>query len=414
MHDVSDADQIQFYGDGVWAVTGVDDELDTRTLPLVRRMFDENPGISVIYGDVWEGDELTPKPAWDEVLAQHYDFVGLPLFFRTEPSGEALQNEAERLSKLRAQGNVFERLPLPIAARATTLAPRLKLPSLPRFEVTPKVSIIIPTKIRYDLLRLCLDGLARNTSYPVHEVIVIDNGSTDPKVSEEVRLASAYLNIITERDEGNFNFSRLINRGVKLSTGDLLLLLNDDVRPLEADWLSRMVSSALEHNVGAVGARLQYPSGDIQHAGVIIHGGGICQHLWRDLPPERAALNPYVMLPSRRLAVTAACLLVHRSAFDDVGGFDEDLAVTLNDIDFCLKLHATGRRNIYRGDAVLLHSESQSRGDDDVSVKTRLRRNEEAERFRQRWGGLGADPYGSPLFDVSTDSGAVLAPKISV
>jgi len=180
----------------------------------------------------------------------------------------------------------------------------------------------------------------------------------------------------------------------------------------EPGWLQRMVNSALDPNTGAVGARLVYSSGDIQHAGVMLGLGGICGHLWRHQSAEDAACNPHVVYPGRRMAVTAACLAVRRDAFDKVGGLDEvNYPVTLNDIDFCLRLDRAGFRTIYRGDAVLLHDESQSRGSDDEERRKRERRRGETRAFRKMWGHvLDDDPFASPAFDMSTETGAVYIP----
>ena len=189
----------------------------------------------------------------------------------------------------------------------------------------------------------------------------------------------------------------------------MILLLNDDVLALAPGWLHRMVDSAMDMHTGAVGARLLYTSGAIQHAGVMMGLGGICGHLWRHQSAEAAKTNPHIIYPGRRMAVTGACLAVRRAAFDSVNGLDEiNYPVTLNDIDFCLRLDREGLRTIYRGDAVLLHDESQSRGSDDDERRKRERRRGETSRFRKMWGHmLDDDPFGSPAFDISTETGAV-------
>jgi GT2 family glycosyltransferase len=175
-----------------------------------------------------------------------------------------------------------------------------------------------------------------------------------------------------------------------------------------------MVDSVLDPAIGAVGARLVYSSGDIQHAGVMLGLGGICGHLWRNQSPEDAARNPHIVYPGRRMAVTGACLAVRRDAFDKVGGLDEvNYPVTLNDIDFCLRLDKAGFHTLYRGDAVLLHDESQSRGSDDEERRKRERRRAETRAFRQMWGQLlDDDPFGSPAFDPSTETGAAHIPAL--
>jgi GT2 family glycosyltransferase len=274
----------------------------------------------------------------------------------------------------------------------------------------PRVSALIPTKFRIDLLEKCLVGLAEQTDYAELEVIVIDNGSADPRLAEVIRNASARLSLKHIIDSRPFNYPQLNETGACLARGEILLLLNDDIEPVEPSWLKRMVASAMRPGVGAVGARLLYPDRTIQHAGVMLGLGGVCGHLWKGLSEAQAAMVPQVVLPGSRLAVTAACLAVRKEVYDLVGGLDPSLGVALNDIDFCLKLHARGLRNIYRGDAMLVHHESQSRGMDDADAEKRRRLSNETATFLSRWSKLiDSDPYGSPAFNPAQQSGEVRA-----
>jgi GT2 family glycosyltransferase len=270
------------------------------------------------------------------------------------------------------------------------------------------VSVVIPTKFRVDLLEKGLSGLCDKTGYPALEVVIVDNGCTDSRFPEVLAAARKSLDLVVCEDRGAFNFSRLVNAGVKQSKGEVVLLLNDDVTPIEAGWLHRMVQSALMPAVGAVGARLLYPDGAIQHAGVMLGLGGVAGHLWKGMSRAEADCNPYVSCPGSRLAVSGACLAVRRSAFDEVGGFDEAFPVGFNDIDFCLRLGARNLRTVYRGDAVLIHHEGQSRGRDSDSIAKRRRRAAETGVFLGRWKRvLWDDPYGSPAFDPLLESGDV-------
>jgi GT2 family glycosyltransferase len=280
---------------------------------------------------------------------------------------------------------------------------------VPKLARHPRVSVVIPTKFRIDLLKLCLDGLAGATDYPDLEVIVVDNGCTDPAFPGLLEAASKKLNLRRVEDLGDFNFPRLVNLGAAESTGEIILLLNDDVQPLHAGWLSRLVDSVMDKSVGAVGAQLIYPDGSIQHAGVSLGFGGVCSHLWRGMPADEAARMPPIVMPGSRSAVTGACLAVRRDAFDAVQGLDgQAFPVAFNDVDFCLRLNAAGFRTVYRGDAVLVHHESQSRGPDDATPERRRRLTVEASRFLARWRQLiDEDPYSSPAFDPSVDIGAV-------
>jgi GT2 family glycosyltransferase len=260
-----------------------------------------------------------------------------------------------------------------------------------------------------DLLEKCLDGLQHRTGYPNLEVVIVDNGAADPRFPELLKKASSSLDLVHVTDRRDFNFSRLANGGVSRSTGEVVLLLNDDIEPIRTGWLDRMVESAVSPGAGAVGARLLYPDKSIQHAGVAMGIGGVCGHLWRGLREQDAMRCPYVVYPGERTAVTGACLAVRREVFDKAGALDEAaFPVSLNDIDFCLRVRASGFRNIYRGDAVLIHYESQSRGPDSANARTRRRLARETAVFLSRWGSeIENDPFGSPEFDLRTESGAV-------
>lgn len=396
-------------------VLGESDRLDARTLEVVADLFRRRPEVSAVYGDVVEGGSLMPTPQWDQERARWFTLVGPPIFFRDHVEGLDPENAWARLQEIvRISGETsVARIPLPLAIRQGPVdrspAPRIPLPVRSRW---PRVSVIIPTKQRTDLLAKCLESLRKRTDYPDLEIVVVDNGAPGATLGALLKKERAFHRIVCVYDGGDFNFSRLINGGVRASQGEVLLLLNDDVMAQEPGWLHRMVDSVLDPATGAVGARLVYSSGDIQHAGVMLGLGGICGHLWRNQSAEDAACNPHIVYPGRRMAVTGACLAVRRDAFDKVGGLDEvNYPVTLNDIDFCLRLDRAGFQTIYRGDALLLHDESQSRGSDDEERRKRERRGAETRAFCKMWGHLlDDDPFASPAFDLSTETGAVHIP----
>jgi len=403
--DMSKPTHVQEDG-GVFAHLREGDEVHPRAFDIVRREFAADPGVLAMYADALEDASILPKPGWDPELAQHADYAGSPVFFREQVMPE---QRMERLAQAAAKGGV-RRVALPLVRRARTeRRPNAQSPAtvLSRW---PRVSAIIPTKFRIDLLEKCLAGLAGKTDYPDLEAIVVDNGSTDARLPGVIKQASARLSIKHIIDDRPFNYPQLNETGAANASGEILLLLNDDVEPIEPGWLKRMIASVVRPNVGAVGARLLYPDRTIQHAGVMLGLGGVCGHLWKGLTEAEAAMIPEIVLPSSRLAVTAACLAVRRDVYEAAGGLDPSLRVALNDIDFCLKLHAKGLRNIYRGDAVLIHHESQSRGADDASVEKRRRLADETAIFLSRWGKLiDNDPYGSPAFNPAKQSGEVRA-----
>lgn len=396
---------------------GAADILDARTLDIVSEVFRTRPEARVIYGDVVEGGTLLPAPQWDEERAKWFPLARSPVFFRDAVEGLTEDNvwdKVQSIARISGPASVV-RIPLPLAVRAD-LPDRRPVPSPPAPTRThwPRVSVIIPTKQRTDLLAECIQGLRTKTDYPNLEIVVVDNGADGAQLGQLLKAEGAFHRIVCVYDGGDFNFARLINSGVRASQGEVLLLLNDDVIARESGWLHRMVDSALDPRTGAVGARLVYSSGDIQHAGVMLGLGGVCGHLWRHQTPAEAERNPHIVYPGRRMAVTGACLAVRREAFDLVGGLDEErFPVTLNDVDFCLRLDKAGLRTIYRGDAVLLHDESQSRGSDDEQRRKRLRRRKETQAFRTTWGDLlDDDPFASPAFDCSTEAGVVHIPAL--
>ncbi len=400
-------------------VLGDADRLDARTLDVVADLFRSRPEVAAVYGDVIEGGSLLPVPQWDGERARWFPLARPPIFFRGNVDGLDPDSAWTRvLETVRTSGEAsVARIPLPLAVRQGPAernpAPRFPVPTRKRW---PSVSVIIPTKQRTDLLAKCLESLRTRTDYPDLEIVVVDNGADGAQLGALLKAEGAFHRIVCVYDGGDFNFSRLINGGVRASQGEVLLLLNDDVMAQEAGWLHRMVDSALDPSTGAVGARLVYSSGDIQHAGVMLGLGGICGHLWRNQSAEDAASNPHIVYPGRRMAVTGACLAVRRDAFDEVGGLDEvNYPVTLNDIDFCLRLDRAGFQTIYRGDALLLHDESQSRGSDDEERRKRERRRAETRAFCKMWGHLlDDDPFGSPAFDLSTETGAVYIPAAHI
>jgi GT2 family glycosyltransferase len=391
-------------GSGIAAVVRADEKLHERALEIAATAFEQSPGLRIIYADLDQGGYLEPRPAWDPDLAEACDYVHSPVFFRDAPEvvdpWTALSSEDPAC---------IGRISLPLARRERPARMALAALAVPSLPDPPLVSVIIPTKSRLDLLAICLDGLANRTDYARLEVIIVDNGADKAQLDTLVEAVRRRLPVdVIDRHEP-FNFPRLINAGVRHSSGEIVLLLNDDIDALEPDWLKRIVSSAMLPDVGCVGARLLYPDGAVQHAGMMLGLAGYVGHLWKGLSQTEAAIIPQVVMPSGRMAVTGACLAVRRELFDRVGGLDEvTFPVAYNDVDFCLRVRSEGYRTVYRGDAVLVHRESQSRGDDDATMQRRIRVAREASAFAQRWGSLlHDDPFGSPAFDTAVESGAI-------
>lgn len=244
----------------------------------------------------------------------------------------------------------------------------------------PSISIIISTKIRADLLRACVGSLDRLREL-VTELIVVDNGAVGKDMLELLDELRVRPNTTVLRMDVPFNFSRLCNAGANLAKHEFLLFLNDDIEASNNNWLTQMLAYAVRPDVGIVGARLLYPSGDLQHAGIASHFVPGPGHPWIGAPRHVWEVNPLVMQSGEVDAVTGACLLIRRSLFWDLNGFDEGaFAITLNDVDLCLRVRKLGLKVIYAAEAELFHKESQSRRSDDHPSQ-RLRRQNELKSY---------------------------------
>ncbi|MFO1153185.1 MAG: glycosyltransferase [Rhodospirillales bacterium] len=270
---------------------------------------------------------------------------------------------------------------------------RLPLPT-----PAPRVSIIIPTRDRVDLLRACVQGLRTRTDYPDLEIIVVDNGSAEATTHAYFADLAADDRVRVLPYPGPFNYSAINNAAVRAATGDILALLNNDIEVLGPDWLASMVAHAVRPEVGAVGARLLYANMRVQHGGCVTGIQGSVAHAHVMLPQTDAGYFSRARLTQAMTAVTGACMVLRRACFDEVGGFDEiDLPVAYNDIDLCLKLRQKGYRIVYDADAELLHHESMSRGYDHQTEERRQRQQKEMALMLQRWGdALDRDPYYNP------------------
>lgn len=269
---------------------------------------------------------------------------------------------------------------------------RWRLPDPP-----PLASVIVCTRDRLDLLRPCIEGLRQATDYAALEIVIADNDSAEPATR-------AYLGSLADDPRvrivpcpGPFNFSAINNRAARAARGRLLVFMNNDVETVHADWLTEMAGLAARPEVGAVGARLLYPDGRIQHAGVVVGINGLAGHAHRFFPADHPGYMGRLVSTQRFSAVTAACLCVRADAFFAVGGFEETLfPVAFNDVDLCLKLQAAGLANLYTPHATLLHKETASRPRD-ASPERLERWRVECRNLRERWPAvIAADPWYNP------------------
>ena len=270
----------------------------------------------------------------------------------------------------------------------------------------PLISIIIPTRDLAKDLSLCLSSIYKKSKYSRFEIIVVDNGSQEEETFEVFRQFEELLGkerFKVFRCEIPFNFSRLVNIGAEQSRGELLLLLNNDTELIgPANWMEEMAGYAVRREIGCVGAILSYPNNTIQHAGVILgvggsEGPGVAGHIFLGLPTDSPGYFARLKVVSNYASVTGACLMVKRELWDSVGGFDEEIAIAFNDVDFCLKLLDRGYRHVVLPHVHLYHYEYKSRGyyEDTPEKQARFRR--EVEVMRARWGHiLDHDPYYNP------------------
>lgn len=261
----------------------------------------------------------------------------------------------------------------------------------------PLVTVVIPTRDQVELLKRVVDGVLNRTSYQNLEIIIVDNGSRERETEEYLKRVVSDSRVRVMRDDREFNFSRLNNDAAREARGEHLCFLNNDIEVRGAGWLSEMISYAVQPGVGAVGARLLYPNDLLQHAGVILGINGVAGHNHKGLPRSEPGYFNRAVLPQDLSAVTAACMVVSREAFQKAGGFDErELAIAFNDTDLCLKLRELGLRIVYTPYAELYHHESMSRGYENTSEKYE-RFEGEVAAMKERWGRkLESDPYYNP------------------
>lgn len=263
-----------------------------------------------------------------------------------------------------------ERIGLPAAAERDPDVPGV-YHLRPRLQREPLVSIVIPTaggsrEVRFEdvvLVEHCLRSIVATSTYENYEIVCVSDGALDPALEDRLRgIAGERLRIVPF--EGEFNFSAKINRGAVHCNGERLLLLNDDMEVITPDWIERMVMYLELEALGAVGARLILEDGRPQHVGILFENGGYPGHIYYGFSPEFHGYSNNVLVAQNYLAVTAACLMTTREAFDEVGGFSTAFPNNYNDMDFCLKLRTTGRRVVYDPDTVLHHFESSSRNNE--------------------------------------------------
>ncbi|HXJ84307.1 MAG TPA: glycosyltransferase [Candidatus Methylomirabilis sp.] len=425
------------------AILGQDDELPPQALFEVVTLVSADPDVDLVYTDE---DKLDPdghrvepffKPDWSPDLLLSMNYIGHLAVFRRSLLGEVdglrfgfdgsedydlLLRFTERARRIGHVPKIlyhWRRLPGSIAAstaarpfafeagrEAIEEAVRRRgyegrvesiLPGLyaVRYKLTgtPLVSIIIPTRDRWSLLQQCLRSIEERTRYARYEIIVVDNDSTEPETLEGLQEIAGKWRVYPH--PGPFNFSAINNFAATQARGEQFVFLNNDTQVVEPDWLTALLEHAQRPEVGAVGARLLYPDGRIQHAGLVLGLGGVADHAFKGLPGDTLTYRALANVVRNVSGVTAACMMVPRKAFEDIGGFDERLRVSFNDVDLCLRLRARGYLIVCTPFAVVYHHESSTRG--------RLQPPGEEDLTWTIWGDLirKGDPYYNPNLTLS-------------
>lgn len=279
-----------------------------------------------------------------------------------------------------------------------------------RYEIIgdPMISIVIPNKDHAADLKRCITSILEKSTYENYEIVIVENGSETKEIFDYYTSLKEYDNIrvVTyekPEEQNGFNYSAVNNFGVKQTKGDYILLLNNDTEVITVNWMEELLMYAQREDVGAAGAKLYYGNKTIQHAGVVLQLGAhrTAGHSHYGQSRENLGYMGRLCYAQNVSAVTGACLLVKKSLFKEVGGLDESFAISLNDVDFCLKLREKGLLNVFTPFAELYHYESVSRGLDDSGEKAE-RYNRESAHFREKWKTVleKGDPYYNPNFSL--------------
>lgn len=415
------------------------------------------PGLAVMYSDEdrldADGVRRDPdfKPDWNPDLLRSRNYVGDLTVFRTSLVHEAgglragfeedrshdlvlrcservLPHQIRHLPEIlyhgwagveiaptphaRAVTEYLKRIGSAAEVRASDLPPGLFHVRWPLPQPAPLVSVIIPTRDRLDMLRRCVESVLTRSTYPDFELVVVDNGSTDRGTLKFLQTLAGHERVRLLRYDAPFNFSAINNWAARQCTGQLLVLVNNDVEVITRDWLEEMAGFAVRTDVGAVGAMLYYPDDTIQHAGMLLGIDGIAGHVYAGKPRGHHGYHGRALVAQNLSAVTGACLMVRRELFEAAGGFDEGLPVEFNDVDFCLRLGLQGYRNVWTPFAELYHHESASRVLEDTSA---MRMREDGISYMmRRWQGLLQDDpaYNLNLSLQSLDFELAFPPRV--
>lgn len=282
-------------------------------------------------------------------------------------------------------------------------------------EGNPKVSILIPNKDGVGVLKVCIDSILEKTTYQNFEIVIIENNSEEKETFEyyEELQKNEKIKVIYYKDKG-FNYSRIINFGVRNCNGDFVIQLNNDTELITENWLELMLGFCQRKDVGAVGVKLYYPDETVQHAGVLLGLGGIAGHFFKFIERDDFGYFSKAVMIQNMTAVTAACIMTRREIYEEVGYMNEELAVAFNDIDFCLKIRKAGYLIVYNPYIEFLHYESKTRGEENTEEKVK-RFNREIDTFKKYWQKEldAGDPYYNINLRLDNDRCAIKTEKVN-
>lgn len=442
------------------ALLGPDDEIPAHALLLASKATLQDPSPAMIYTDEDQisaaGERSRPqfKPEWNEYLIRsqcytrnfllfkktlansvqgfkddggmagihdfilrcsekttHSDIAHIPFVLYHARKNSSVQDRAAFIDtegSLRAVQAHLDRLHIKANTKLVGSNVRVVY-GLP--DPAPKVSIIIPSRDRPELLRTCVTSVLEKTKYPDFELIFVDNNTTDADALAWIENACKRDNFKLIKDPLPFNYSRINNLAVKACSGAYVCLMNNDVEVTDADWLAEMVSIGAQPDVGVVGARLLYPNAQLQHAGIIVGVGSVAGHAFKNSHKADPSYMDRAILLQEYSAVTAACLVTAKSNYARAGGLNEqDLGVALNDVDYCLKIRKMGLKVIYTPYAEHIHHESASRGNEDTPEKKARFREESRYIFNtwQPW--LENDPAYNPNLTIKFEDFSLASP----
>ena len=270
--------------------------------------------------------------------------------------------------------------------------------------VHPLISIIIPNKDHLEDLSRCVESIINDSTYPNYEIIIVENNSETKEIREYYEEIKKHPQVQVVEYKGAFNYSKINNYGVGFAKGEYLLLLNNDTQIITPTWMEELLMYGQREDVGCVGAKLYYEDKTIQHAGIVIGLGahGTAGHTHYGVPEANVGYMGKLCYAQDVTAVTGACMLVRKEIYEKLGGLDEEFAVALNDVDFCLRVRKLGLLNIFTPFAELYHFESKSRGSDNKKDKNALRYEEESNKFKERYKVelQNGDPYYNKNFSL--------------